>query len=71
MEINKGPDWNATQWLAGVIGFFASAAVAQVLVSQGYATRNWAVIMVVTGLCVPPAVVGWLGARKRQKRKVP
>ena len=71
METNKGPDWTAAQLTAGAIGFFASAAVGRVLVSQGYATRNWAVILVAIGLCVPPAIVGWLDARKRRKSSLP
>jgi UDP-N-acetylmuramyl pentapeptide phosphotransferase/UDP-N-acetylglucosamine-1-phosphate transferase len=71
MEINKGPDWTATQFTAGAIGFFASAAVAHVLVAQGYAARNWAVILIAIGLCVPPAIVRWLDVRKRRKRGLP
>jgi hypothetical protein len=51
MEINKGPDWTAAQFTAGAIGFFASAAVAHLLVSQGYATGNWPVILIAIGLC--------------------
>jgi hypothetical protein len=60
LAINKGLDWTANQWVAGAIGFLASAGVAHLLVSQGYATRNWAVILMVIGLGAPPAVVGWL-----------
>jgi len=71
MQINKGPDWTAAQWTAAATGFFASASVGHVLVAQGYATRNWAVILVAIGLCVPPAIVGWLDARKRQKSGLP
>jgi hypothetical protein len=71
MEINKGPDWTAAQLTAGAIGFFASGAVAHLLVSQGYVTRNWAVILIAIGLCVPPAIVRWLDARKRQKSRLP
>jgi hypothetical protein len=71
MQINKGPDWTAAQFTAGAIGFFGSAAVAHLLVSQGYATRNWAVILVGVGLCVPPAIVAWLDVRKRQKSRLP
>jgi hypothetical protein len=66
LEINKGPDWNPTQWVAGATGFFVSAAVAHLLVAQGYATKNWATILIGIGLCVPPAIVGWLAARKRK-----
>ena len=69
--INKGPDWTAAQSTAGAIGFFASAGVAYLLVSQGYVTRNWAVILVAIGLCVPPAIVGWLDVKKRQKNRSP
>ena len=69
--LNKGPDWTANQSVAGALGFFVSAAVAHLLVSQGYATRNWAVILVAVGVCLPPAVVGWLDARKREKRTLP
>jgi uncharacterized membrane protein len=71
MEINKGPDWTAAQFTAGAIGFVASAAVAHLLVSQGYATRNWAVILIAIGLCVPPTIVRWLDVKKRQKNRVP
>jgi hypothetical protein len=59
MEINKGPDWTAAQFTAGAIGFVASATVAHLLVSQGYATR------------VPPTIVRWLDVKKRQKNRVP
>jgi hypothetical protein len=65
LEINKGPDWTPAQWIAGAAGFFASAAVAHFLAVQGYVSRNWAVAMVVAGVGVPTAVIGWLGARKR------
>ncbi len=70
VEINKGPDWTAAQWVAGAAGFFASAGVSHLLVSQGYAARNWAVIVIVVGLGAPPAIVGWLDARKRRKNNV-
>jgi hypothetical protein len=63
-EINKGPDWTPSQQTAGAIGFLASAAVAYLLVSQGYTTRNWAVVLVGVGLCVPPAIVGWLNTKR-------
>jgi hypothetical protein len=71
MQINKGPDWTAAQMTAGAIGFFASAGVGHLLVSQGYATRHWAVILVAIGLCVPPAIVGWLDVRRRRKNRLP
>jgi hypothetical protein len=71
MEINKGPDWTAAQSIAAAIGFFASAAVAHLLNSQGYATGKWPVILIAIGLCVPPAIVGWLDARKRRKSRLP
>jgi hypothetical protein len=71
MQINKGPDWTAAQFTAAAIGFFASAGVGHVLVAQGYATRNWAVILVAIGLCVPPAIVRWLDVRQRQKSGLP
>jgi hypothetical protein len=70
LEINKGPDWTAAQWVAGATGFFVSAGIAHLLVSQGYATRNWAVILIIIGLGAPPAIVGWLDAKKRQKNNV-
>ena len=70
MEINKGPDWTAAQWVAGAAGFFVSAGLAHLLVSQGYAARDWAVIVIAVGLGAPPAIAGWLGARKRQKNNV-
>ena len=68
MDMNKGPDWTANQWVASAVGFFGSAAVARLLGSQGYVTKNWGTILIAVGLCVPPAVVGWLNARKRRKR---
>ena len=70
MEINKGLDWTPTQWIAGAAGFLASAGASHLLVSQGYATRNWAVILILIGLGAPPAIVGWLDKKKRQKSKV-
>jgi hypothetical protein len=69
--INKGPDWTAAQGTAAAIGFFAAAGIGRVLVAQGYTTRNWAVILMAIGLCVPPAIVRWLDVRKRQKSGVP
>ena len=52
MEINKGPDWTAAQSTAAAIGFFASAAVAHLLNSQGYATGKWPVILIAIGLAL-------------------
>lgn len=69
LEINKGLDWTATQWVAAAAGFFASAGMAQLLVWQGYATRNWAIILVIIGFGAPPFIVGWLDVRKHKRSK--
>ena len=58
MEINKGPNWRSSQWLAAAMGFLVSAATAYVLVAQYGVDRRWAVVLVAIGLCVPPFVVG-------------
>jgi CDP-diglyceride synthetase len=68
MDMNKGPDWSPNQWVAGAVGFFVSAAVGHLLFVHGYVTKNWGTILIAIGLCVPPAVIGWLNARKRRKR---
>jgi hypothetical protein len=64
LPINKGPDWNASQYTAAAAGFFAGAGVAQVLLYYHLIARNLAVVVVVAGLAVPPAIVGWLQMRK-------
>ncbi|MEH2525268.1 hypothetical protein V1288_003177 [Bradyrhizobium sp. AZCC 2176] len=67
VKINKGPYWwTPVQWTAGFAGFFVSAALAHVLVSQGYLTKNWGTVIIGAGLCVPVAIVGWLQAKKRR-----
>ena len=71
MDMNKGPDWTPNQWVAGAVGFFVSAAVGHLLFIQGYVTKNWGTILIAVGLCVPPAIIGWLNARKRRKRGLP
>lgn len=65
MKFNNGPDGSPAQWIAGAVGFFASLALARVLVSQGYLTKSWGTVLVGAGLCVPVAIVGWLEAKKR------
>lgn len=70
MEINKGPYWwTPAQWTAGAVGFFASAALAHILVSLGYLTKDWGTVIIGAGLCVPVAIVGWLKAKKRRSSK--
>jgi hypothetical protein len=64
LPINKGPDWNASQYTAAAVGFFGSAAVSQVLVYYHLIPRNIAVVVIAAGLVIPPFIVGW-----RQKRK--
>jgi hypothetical protein len=71
MNMNKGPDWTPNQWVAGAVGFFVSAAVVHLPFVQGYVAKNWGTILIAVGLCVPPAVIGWLNARKRRKREFP
>jgi hypothetical protein len=61
MQVNKGPDWRSSQWLAAAIGFFVSLGIAFVLVSQGTIERHWAVMLVALGLCLPPFIVGRRG----------
>jgi|GEM_PF-4148852 len=63
MQINKGPDWSATQWLAAAIGFFVSSAVAYVLVWHYGVDRHWAVILVVIGLGGPPFLISRFGSK--------
>ena len=71
MDMNKGPDWTPNQWVAGAVGFFVSAAVVHLPLVQGYVAKSWGTILIAVGLCVPPAVIGWLDARKRRKRGLP
>ncbi|MBU6457126.1 MAG: hypothetical protein KGQ48_06250, partial [Bradyrhizobium sp.] len=59
-------DFTPSQWVAAMAGFFVSAGAAHILVAQGYLPRNWAMILVVVGFGAPPAIVGWLKARKRK-----
>ncbi|MBB4368647.1 hypothetical protein GGD63_001426 [Bradyrhizobium sp. cir1] len=65
LQINKGLDFTPAQWIAALAGFVLSAGLAQILVLQGYLTRNWAIIPVIIGFGLPPAIVGWLKSRKR------
>jgi hypothetical protein len=65
LPINKGLDFTPAQWTAAFAGFLASGGLAHVLVVQGYLSKNWAMIPVILGFGVPPAVVGWLQSRKR------
>lgn len=62
LPINKGPDFTPSQWMAAASGFVVSAGAAHVLALS----RNWGAVLVVAGFCVPPAVVGWLQARRRR-----
>ena len=65
LPINKGLDLTPLQWTAAAAGFFVSGAAARTLVLEGYLPRNWAVILVIIGFGVPPAIIGWLKTRKR------
>lgn len=65
LPINKGLDFTPLQWTAAAAGFFVSGVAARILVLQDYLPRTWAVILVIMGFGVPPAIVGWLKARKR------
>jgi hypothetical protein len=63
LPINKGLDLTPAQWTAAGAGLFVSAAVARLLVFEGDIPRNWAIILVIIGFGVRPALIGWL--RKR------
>jgi hypothetical protein len=65
LPINKGPDFIPSQWIAAVAGLFVSFGVTHVLTEQGYLARNWAMVLVAAGFCVPPVIIGWLRARQR------
>jgi hypothetical protein len=66
LPIRKGLDFTPSQWIAAFAGFFLSAALAHILVGQGYLPRNWAVILVIIGFGAPPGIVGWLAQRKNE-----
>ncbi|MBR0896380.1 hypothetical protein JQ616_15580 [Bradyrhizobium tropiciagri] len=62
--INKGPGWNTSQYTAAAAGFFAGASASQVLLYYHLVPRNFAIVVVVAGLGVPPFIVGWWQKRK-------
>ena len=62
LTINKGPDFTPSQWAAAAMGLLASGGAAHVI----ELCRNWSVVLIAAGLCVPPAIVGWLNTRKRR-----
>jgi hypothetical protein len=42
-----------------------SGGLAHILVQHGYLSRNWALIPVIVGFGLPPAILAWLKSRKR------
>ncbi len=64
LPINKGPDWNSSQYTAAAVGSFAGCVATQVLLYYHLIPRNLAVVLVAAAMSVPPAIVRW-----RQKRK--
>jgi len=65
LPINKGPDWNTSQYTASGFGFFAGAGAAQALLHFHVIGRSLAIAVVLAGFAVPPFVIGWWQRRKR------
>ena len=65
LPINKGPDWNTSQYTASGFGFFAGAGAAQVLLHYHLIGRNLAIVVVLACFAAPPFIVGWWQKRKR------
>jgi hypothetical protein len=63
LPINKGPDWNTSQYTAGAVGFFTGCMVV-LLLYYHLIPRNLAVVLVAAAMIVPPAIVEWWQKRK-------
>jgi hypothetical protein len=62
--INKGPIGPPTAHAAAWIGAFCCAALAYLLQSLGYLSRNLTVVLVAAGYCVPFAIAREIDARR-------
>jgi hypothetical protein len=62
--VNKGPIGPPTAHIAAWIGFFTCFALAYVLQSLGYISRNLTVVLVAAGYCVPFAIAREIAARR-------
>ena len=64
LDFTKGPRWSISQRVAALIGLFAGGGVSDVLLYYHLIPRNWAMVVIVAAIPVPPAIMGWWKAQK-------
>jgi uncharacterized membrane protein len=64
--VNKGPVGPPTAHIAAFMGAFCCAALAYLLQSVGYLSRNLTVVLVAAGYCIPFAIAREIAARRMQ-----